>query len=192
MNNLSIVSDMYSKKTWKGSRKRATYICICWNTQDFPVSKVKSWEVKSCWCLHRKYWHWLTNTKIYRVYNSMVDRCDNSNNTKYYRYWWRWIKCLRNTFEDFYKDMWTSYKEWLTIDRTDNNWDYCKENCRWITRKENSLNKENTVMYKWEPLSLYCESNNISYTKIRWRLFRYKLWRTESDIEYCLDDSNFK
>lgn len=32
-----------------------------------------------------------------------------------------------------------------TLDRIDNNGDYCKENCRWLTVKEQCYNKSNNV-----------------------------------------------
>lgn len=74
-------------------------------------------------------------------------RCCDQNNKWYHRYWGRWIKCLRKTFNDFKYDMWPSYLEhcanywiWMRrtqIDRIDNNWNYCKKNCRRVTAKEN-------------------------------------------------------
>lgn len=84
--------------------------------------------------------------KLRRIYAGIKHRCNNPNDKCYNRYWWRWIKCLRKTFEDFYNDMHVSYEEhyneyWeknTQIDRIDNDWHYCKENCRWVTVKENN------------------------------------------------------
>lgn len=55
-------------------------------------------------------------------------------------------------FESFKNDMYESYllhikEHWIkntSIDRIDNNWNYCKENCKWATRKEQSVNKRNS------------------------------------------------
>lgn len=83
--------------------------------------------------------------KLRRIYAGIKHRCNNPNDKCYKYYWWKWVKCLRKTFEDFYNDMHTSYKEHYDkygemdtqIDRIDNNWNYCKSNCRRVTAKEN-------------------------------------------------------
>lgn len=85
---------------------------------------------------------------LYNVYKHARERCTDPNNPRYHRYWWRWIKFLRKSFDDFYNDMLPSYIEHIKgywagrkntqIDRINNNWNYCKENCRWVTCKENN------------------------------------------------------
>lgn len=83
----------------------------------------------------------------------MNSRCNNKNTLEYKDYWWRWIKVKRKKFEDFYDDMWSTYKDWLTIDRyPDNNGNYCKENCRRATMKEQQNNRRDNhiLIYKWK------------------------------------------
>lgn len=88
-----------------------------------------------------------------RTYYSLKRRCNNPKDIRYYRYWWRWIKCCWETFKDFKKDMWQSFLEhigeyWVwrkncQIDRINNDGNYCKSNCRWVTAKQNnSINHE--------------------------------------------------
>lgn len=67
--------------------------------------------------------------------------------------------------------MYPTYKEWLTIDRIDNDWHYCKENCRWATKLEQAHNTSSNKI-KWS-LTQYCRDHNISYEKIRWRIRRW-------------------
>lgn len=101
--------------------------------------------------------HWLARNKghrrMYDIYMSMIDRCNNKNNRAYIKYWWRWIKCERKNVEDFFRDMKESYKEhckkyWeknTTLDRIDVNWNYSKENCRRATRDTQQNNRTNNL-----------------------------------------------
>lgn len=171
---LTIISEEYWRKLRTFKCK-----CDCWNICIVKLMSLRWWNTKSCWCYrnditNQPKTHWMTSTKIYFVYNWIKARCNNIKNKSYPRYWWRWIRCEWTSFEEFYYDMSESYKEWLQLDRIDVNWNYCKENCRWATTKEQSMNKRNTLMYKWMPLIKYCELNWISYNMARARIRRWK------------------
>lgn len=83
-----------------------------------------------------------------KLWQAMKRRCYNPKCDKYCYYWWKWIRIERNTFEEFYFDMAPSYKKhtekfWYwrkntQIDRIDPYWNYSKDNCRWVTAKENN------------------------------------------------------
>lgn len=90
--------------------------------------------------------HGMYKTKIYNVWNGMRQRCTNPKHIayKYYgdkgvRYAKKWHK-----FEGFLEDMGESYQEGLTLDRINGDEGYYKENCRWVTMKEQSINRKNT------------------------------------------------
>lgn len=68
----------------------------------------------------------------------MIRRCQNEKRRDYFRYD-RWF-----SFENFYADM-GDRPEGRSIDRVDNDGDYCPENCRWATWSEQAKNKQ---MYK--------------------------------------------
>ena len=150
--------------------------CVCWKTTNVYLANLKRGHTKSCWCLRIK--HWMNWTRIYWIYNWIKGRCDNLNNKSY---WWKWIKCEWWTFEEFYKDMKKWYTDNLTIDRRNNNWNYCKSNCRWVTQKINNRNKTTNIIYKWKCISEWAEITWINrstiFTRIRrnWSIER-ALW----------------
>lgn len=90
---------------------------------------------------------------FYTLYWGIRGRCERKSQAEYKNYWGRGIKCLWRTFEEFKNDMYESYLEHVKIywrentqiDRLDNNWHYCKENCKRATRQEQINNKCNTL-----------------------------------------------
>jgi|SaaInlStandDraft_7_1057024.scaffolds.fasta_scaffold63088_3 hypothetical protein len=116
--------------------------CICWIIKEVQLSTLKNWTSLSCWCIwivHKK--HWMTWTRIYNIWTWILRRCNNINFKHYHRYGGRWIKCEWDSFKEFYEDMNEWYKEHLTIERRKNNWNYCKSNCCWATRKQQANNR---------------------------------------------------
>jgi len=106
----------------------------------------------------------------------MKTRCNNKNKDSYKNYWWRWIKYDKKweTFLWFFEDMWENYQEWLTLDRIDNNWNYCKENCRWIIHKKNCNNRNTCIIYNWLSLTEWCEKIWLKYNTVKARI--WVLW----------------
>lgn len=85
----------------------------------------------------------------YQCWNSMKDRCLNSNNACYSDYGGRGIKVCDRwlVFENFLADM-GERPTGLSLDRKDNNGDYTPENCRWATRQEQQQNmRSNNLIY---------------------------------------------
>lgn len=163
--------------------------CECWNIKEVALWHLRNWHTKSCWC--SKLWlihmssHMMTRTRFYRTYQWIKTRCYNINHLHYKNYWWRWIKCEWESFEEFKNDMYDSYLEhckdfWekqTTIDRIDGNWNYCKENCRWATYKEQNRNNRNNIFYnyKWKTATL-AEFSEIYWIKINTLKERIKRW----------------
>jgi hypothetical protein len=63
-----------------------------------------------------------------------------------------------------------------TIERLDNNQDYCKDNCVWATAKEQSNNRRNNIYitYQNEVYTLFtiCKLLNLKHSTVYWRLTR--------------------
>src|SRR3990167_6744070 len=119
-------------------------------------------------------------------YDSMKTRCENRKNKSFHSYGGRGIKCLWNSFEEFRDDMFASYQEHVkifgkhntTIDRIDNNGNYCKENCRWITIKEQARNHRNNKFIEFNNeikcLAEWAEIFGIKQPTLWNRLFKHK------------------
>lgn len=86
--------------------------------------------------------HGLYGTRSYKSWAEMKKRCDNPNQVYYNRYGGRGITYQEDwkDFENFYRDM-GDCPEGLELDRIDNNGNYEKGNCRWVTHKVNCNNR---------------------------------------------------
>ena len=118
--------------------------------------------------------------KIYYAWNHMTQRCHNQNNREYKNYGGRGIKVCdewRNNSEAFIKwSLSSGWREGLSIDRIDNNGDYCPENCRWTDWITQSNNKRNTIIIsafgKTMPCSEWSRTYGIPCNTIRSRIER--------------------
>lgn len=95
-------------------------------------------------CAHcRSTTHNMSTSPEYKSWAGMKRRCDNPNQTAYERYGGRGITYEKSWkyFENFIKDMGKMPKANMELDRINNDGNYCKENCRWATRKEQTRNR---------------------------------------------------
>lgn len=96
-------------------------------------------------CLTGPHTKGATKHPLYRTWTGMMTRCYNVKNKDYPRWGGRGIKvCERwrrkpDGFWNFVEDM-GDRPEAHTLDRIDDNGDYCKENCRWATPTQQALN----------------------------------------------------
>ena len=190
-------------------KKGRTYIwlfqCSCGKKTKAHIGAVTTGSTVSCGCWQRelaginvrKYGgyktHGLSRSRIYKIYRSMQDRCTNPNDQAFRYYGGRGIKCLWQSFEQFRDDMHESYlahvKEFgerqTTIDRIDNNGNYCKENCRWATMKEQCNNRRSNVLIEFrgrtQNMKQWAEEIGISH-KLLWDRIRKAKWSIEKSL----------
>lgn len=101
---------------------------------------------------HPQYRHGMNSTRPYKIWCGMKRRCYNKNELTYLRYGAVGIKMSKDwlDFVNFWNDMKDTYFDTAQIDRIDNSKGYCKENCRWVTIKEQQNNKHSVKHYEYK------------------------------------------
>lgn len=128
-------------------------ICDCGIERLASTTALTVTNLRSCGCLTircppRKQ-HGMTGTRIYRTHKHMMNRCLNPKVQSYPLYGGRGIKVCKEwwDFIVFYEwAMENGYEDHLSIDRIDNEKDYCPENCKWSTPAEQSQNRRSTIL----------------------------------------------
>jgi len=93
--------------------------------------------------------HGMWGSRAYSAWAEMKKRCDNPKQVFYYRYGGRGITYQKDWsgFVNFYRDM-GDCPDGLELDRINNDGNYTKENCHWVTHKENCNNRCTNAKYK--------------------------------------------
>ena len=127
------------------------------------------------------------NKRLYEIWRGMRGRCQNPNRPKYNIYGARGISVCDEwqSFANFYK--WavaSGYQDNLSIDRIDNNGDYCPENCRWASALEQNHNRSCTLKVSFAG-EIRTVSEVASITGMDYYLLRSRLKRG-MDIDAAL------
>lgn len=118
----------------------------------------------------------------------MKQRCYNPNYNKAHRYSARGIKVCEEWLNDYSAfETWaltSGYRDNLTLDRINNDGDYCPENCQWLTLGENAK-KSLEILHEYNGMSKsltdWARHFGINYWTLNSRLSIYQ-WT----LERCL------
>lgn len=131
--------------------------------------------------------HKMSYSKVYRTWIAMLSRCRNENEPNFINYGARGITvCDRwYKFENFYEDMGDLPFYEAELDRIDNESGYCKENCRWVSRKENARNRRTTKKHQTH-LGKIVQVELLE--KIGWSKDQFRWFRDRYGIEWVLEN----
>lgn len=155
----------FSHRNGTSNRYRYFWECVC-ECGEKVVRRADSLTgkgVKSCGCYRKEKLaennfkiknprksHGKTNTRLYKIYSKMKERCYNANYPEYYLYGGRGISVCEEWLSDFmvFYD-WANangYDRKLSIDRIDSDGNYEPENCRWADNYTQGNNKRNNII----------------------------------------------
>lgn len=185
-------------KILRKNRDMFTCECDCGRiVEEIPVLLVNG-TIKSCGKSDCKYHnflitnpethgkHGLSGERLYKVYRNMINRCENPKNKNYKNYGGRGIsicKEWRSDFVLFYN--WSIENGYdknaeqgeCTIDRIDNDGNYCPENCRWVNMEVQNNNRRPTsrrIQFTINGITKdvidWCEEYNVSVPFVQYRI----------------------
>lgn len=144
------------------SKPHARWVCECHCGKTFITygNYLKRGNTKSCGCYKENnpsnFRHGMSKTRFWNIWRSMKQRCLYPKYKDFKYYGGKGINICESwkRFDNFKEDMYESYTQHVadygekdtTIDRIDSNGNYCKENCKWSTLKEQANNKSNNVI----------------------------------------------
>jgi hypothetical protein len=135
--------------------------CDCGKEKLLSSGELRKGIVKSCGCAknklisNSKIKHNMSDTRFYKIWESMKRRCDNCKDNKFNRYGGRGI-IYQNSWKEFKSfkiDMYADYlihvfkfgEKNTTLDRKNVDGNYTKSNCKWSTAKEQQNNRSNNT-----------------------------------------------
>lgn len=178
---MTIIKEVEPVKTGKGNDRRVLCQCRCGKQKVVSLQALRHGGTVSCGCYRKsreskRLTHGMKGTPTYYIWASMKARCNPANAAIRDRYAGRGIKVCRRwmKFENFLADMGKRPSDQHSLDRIDNDGNYCKTNCRWTTPLVQANNKSNTrvitICGVSKPRMEWCRDLGITKSMLTYRL----------------------
>ena len=139
----------------------------CGNQFEALLDNIKKGNTKSCGCWRTENKH-LYNSRTYKSWQGIKDRCTNKNLSCYQNYGGRGISFDPSWeyFDNFLEDMGICPPN-MSIERIDNDGNYSKDNCRWASYEEQANNRRSSLYVEYngkeDTLANWCRKLNLNY-----------------------------
>lgn len=180
-----VVVDSAPNKKCKGGQTKTVWKCKCdcGNFCYVTTQELRKGDTVSCGCYAseqkkiRSIIHGQRYSRPYKIWSDMKARCFNPKENGYHNYGGRGITVCDEwlVYQNF--ESWaieTGYEKGLTIERIDFNNEYCPENCKWATWKEQQNNKRNNKYLEYkgrkQTLAQWCEELGLNYSRTKARI----------------------
>lgn len=150
-----VVLGMAPKEIWRNKNSHWICECDCGQQRIISGSDLESSNVNSCGCLKKEKMrdrlmvHGNSAHPLYAIWRGIIERCTNPRMPTFNNYGGRGIKvCERwlNSFDAFLQDIGPRPSEVHSVDRVNNDGNYCPENCRWADSTQQALNRKRRVI----------------------------------------------
>lgn len=187
----------------KGGQSKTMWLCRCDCGGENSViitssQNLKSGTTRSCGCMsskktigERSKTHGMTGTPLYLAWEAIKQRCENTNNSEYYRYGAigrKMCKKWYESFEAFYDDVSKLPhfgEKGYTLDRIDNTIGYEPNNVRWADKITQANNRKDNHYIEFngkkQSLSQWAREYSIPYSVLSQRINKYH-WDFEKAI----------
>jgi hypothetical protein len=164
--------------------------CRCGTDKTIRHSHLTRQGVESCGCRKRDHaaTHGRSGSKLYAVWRSMIQRCENPRDRAYRNYGGRGIGVCdkwRVSFEAFVADVGECPGPGYSLDRRENDGHYEPGNVRWVTRVTQQRNRRSnrliTCHGRTQLLTDWVKESSIHQSTIIQRLARG--WTPEQALE---------
>jgi hypothetical protein len=154
-------------------------LCECGETVTITSDAIRKSRGYACQRSHTLKVSGVTasKTREYWIWRGIRRRCNNPSSRPYPYYGGRGIKvCDRweESFANFLADMGPRPSPDHSIDRIDNDGDYCPENCKWSTKKEQARNTRRATIIEFDgrkmSLPQWCELLGVPAYIVRVRI----------------------